>query len=58
MRQLSDARNSKRREEMGLAIAEGRLIVRQMTPRERKQADRDRAAGDRARVVRAAGRSR
>jgi hypothetical protein len=57
MRQQRDARNSKRREEMGLAIAEGRLTVRQMTPRERKQADRDRARGNRARAVRAAARA-
>ncbi|MFL5871779.1 MAG: hypothetical protein ACJ75R_11895 [Solirubrobacterales bacterium] len=44
MRELSDARHRKRRDEMHAAIAEGRLTVRQMTPQERKQADLQRAA--------------
>jgi hypothetical protein len=57
MRQLSDARNHKLREEMQVAIAEGRLTVRQMTPQERKKADAQRAAGAPARDARAASRS-
>ena len=52
MRQLSDARNAVRREEMEIAIAEGRLKVRQMTPTERRRADRDRASFVRARAKR------
>jgi hypothetical protein len=43
MRELSEARHRKRRDEMHVAIAEGRLTVRQMTPQERKQADVHRA---------------
>jgi hypothetical protein len=58
MRQLRDARNDERREEMKRAIAEGRLIVRQMTPKERRQADCDRASGARVRAKREADRDR
>jgi hypothetical protein len=54
LRQLSDARNRERREEMQVAIAEGRLTVRQMTPQERKRSDAHRAAGAAARAARAA----
>ena len=54
MRELDDARSSKRREEMRAAIAEGRLKVRQMTPAERKAADARHAAAE----ARAAGRSK
>jgi hypothetical protein len=54
IRQLSDARNRKRREEMQVAIAEGRLTVRQMTTRERKESDAHRLVGARARSARAA----
>lgn len=57
MRELRNARNSRRREEMELAITEGRLTVRQMTPAERRQADRDRARVARARAGREARRS-
>jgi len=53
MRQLSDARNLKLREEMQEAIDEGRLTVRQMTPRERKEADVHRVAAVAARAARA-----
>ena len=53
MRQLSDARNRTRREEMQVAIAEGRLTVRQMTRQERKESDAHRVAGARARAARA-----
>jgi hypothetical protein len=53
MRQLSDARNRTRREEMQVAIAEGRLTVRQMTPQERTESDVHRAARARARAARA-----
>jgi hypothetical protein len=44
LKQLRDARNREAREEVQMAIAEGRMTVRQMTPRERKQADIHRAA--------------
>jgi hypothetical protein len=54
MRQLSDAINRTRREEMQVAIAEGRLTVRQMTPQERKESDAHRVAGARARAARVA----
>jgi hypothetical protein len=56
MRQLSDARSSKRREEIQVAIAEGRLTVRQMTPQERKESDAHRAAHAETRAARAASR--
>ncbi len=56
MRQLSEAKNRERREQMQLAIAEGRLTVRQMTPQERKKSDAHRAAGAPARAARAASR--
>jgi hypothetical protein len=50
MHQLREARHEKRRDEMRVAIAEGRLTVRQMTPQERKQADMHRAARAKART--------
>lgn len=56
MRQLNDARNSQRRGEMELAIAEGRLRVRQMTPKERQVSDAQRSAHNQARVAGAASR--
>ena len=56
MRQLEDAKRGQRLEEMKLAIREGRLTVRQMTPRERKASDAHRASAVRARAVRAASR--
>ena len=43
MRQLTEEKNRKLRAEMQEAIAEGRLTVRQMTPRERKESDARRA---------------
>jgi hypothetical protein len=52
LREQRDASNSRRREEMKLAIAEGRLIVRQMTSTEHAQAQLDRARGDGARAAR------
>jgi hypothetical protein len=36
-RDLADAKKAERKAEMERAIAEGRLIVRQMTPEERSQ---------------------
>ena len=54
MRELNDLKNKERRADMELAIAEGRLTVRQMTPRERREADAHRAAGAPARAERAA----
>jgi hypothetical protein len=38
-RDLADARKAERRAEMNRAIAEGRLVVRTMTPEERAQSD-------------------
>lgn len=58
MRELAEAKHSDRLEEMQAAVAEGRLTVRQMTPRERKESDAQRAAGAEARAERAASRRR
>ena len=55
MRQLAEEKNSERRQAMQEEIAAGRLKVRQMTPRERKEADARRAAFS---ADRAASRSR
>jgi hypothetical protein len=43
-RELRDAKKAVRREEMQRAIAEGRLVIRKMTPDERDQSDARRAA--------------
>jgi hypothetical protein len=53
-RELQDAKKATRQEEMQRAITEGRLVIRQMTPREREQSDARRAAA----VERASGRDR
>ena len=53
MRELAEARKQEQLAEMEVAITEGRLTVRQMTPRERKQADADREIVVRARAARA-----
>ena len=45
-RELSDARDAQRRADMQVAIEEGTLTVRQMTPLERKDSHALRAAGD------------
>lgn len=52
MRQLNEEKNKVRREEMQVAIAEGRLTVRQMTPSERRESDAHQAAGAAARRAR------
>jgi hypothetical protein len=57
MRQLNDARTAELREEMQAAIADGRLTVRQMTPKERKESDAHRATQDAGRATRAAARA-
>ena len=44
MRELAEAKTSEKRKAMQAAIADGRLTVRQMTPRERKESDARRAA--------------
>ena len=54
MRELNERKTKEQRAEMQVAIAEGRLTVRQMTPRERREADAHRAAGAPARAERAA----
>ena len=51
-RQLADARKQERLAEMKVAIRDGRLTVRQMTPTERKQADAARTTAVRARAAR------
>lgn len=38
-RELREAQNAIRREDMERAIAEGRLVVRKMTPKEREHSD-------------------
>jgi hypothetical protein len=54
MRQLREAKNTKLRAEMQVAIDEGWLTVRQMTRRERTESDAHHAAGAEARATRAA----
>jgi hypothetical protein len=44
LKDLAAARNVVQQQEMDLAIAEGRLIVRKMTAQEREQSDARRAA--------------
>jgi hypothetical protein len=43
---LAAARKAARQEDMNAAIAQGRLVVRQMTPAEREQSDARRAAAE------------
>ena len=50
-RELSDARSAQRRADMQVAIEEGTLTVRQMTPLERKDSHALRAAGAEARAA-------
>jgi hypothetical protein len=50
-RELSDARTAQRRADMQVAIEEGTLTVRQMTPLERKHSHALRAAGAEARAA-------
>jgi hypothetical protein len=54
MRELAAVKNRERRVNMQVAIDEGRLTVRQMTPKERKASDAHRAAGADERSARAA----
>ena len=56
-RELSDAKNALRRADMQVAIEEGTLTVRQMTPLERKDSHALRAAGDEARAATARSRA-
>ena len=51
-RELAEAQKQERLKDMDLAISEGRLTVRQMTPRERKQADVARETAVQARAAR------
>jgi len=53
-RELRAVKHANKREEMELAISEGRMTVRQMTAKERVQADHDRT---RVRTARAARRT-
>ncbi|HYN50593.1 MAG TPA: hypothetical protein VES62_06680 [Thermoleophilaceae bacterium] len=50
-REFSDARTALRRADMQVAIEEGTLTVRQMTPLERKDSAALRAAGAEARAA-------
>jgi hypothetical protein len=54
MRELAAEKSKNQRAEMQVAIDEGRLTVRQMTPKERKASDALREAGAPARAARAA----
>jgi hypothetical protein len=49
--ELSEARKAQRRADMQVAIEEGTLTVRQMTPLERKDSHALRAAGAEARAA-------
>jgi hypothetical protein len=44
-RELRDAKKAVRQEEMQRAIAEGRLVIRKMTPEERDRSDARRGRG-------------
>jgi hypothetical protein len=44
-RELRDAKKAMRQEEMQRAIAEGRLVIRRMTPEERDQSNARRGRG-------------
>lgn len=48
-RQLAEAKNALRQEEMECALADGRLVIRSMTARERDQSDARWAAAAKAR---------
>ncbi len=50
MRQLNDTKKAQRREETRIAIAEGRVTVRQMTAAEHKAADLRQEAREAARA--------
>jgi hypothetical protein len=52
-RQLADAKNALRQEEMEDAVADGRLVIRSMTARERDQSDARWTAAAKARDKRA-----
>lgn len=52
-RQLADSKNALRREEMDRAVADGRLVIRRMTAREREQSDARWTAATKARDGRA-----
>lgn len=47
-RQLAEQNNSRRREEMRRAVADGRLVIRGMTAHEREQSDARWAAAAKA----------
>ena len=52
MRQRNDLKRAEAREETRIAIAEGRVTVRQMTAKEHKEADRRFEAHEAARAAR------
>jgi hypothetical protein len=52
MRERADLEKAERREELRIAIAEGRIKIRQMTPAEHAEADVRKAAHAAARAAR------
>jgi hypothetical protein len=52
-RQLAETNNSRRRDEMRRAVADGRLVIRRMIAHEREQSDARWAAAAKARESRA-----
>ena len=57
-RERRDAQKADRQEAMDDAIAEGRLVVRQMTPQERDESDARSAAAKETRAVAQAAKAR
>ena len=51
-REIAAARKAERQDEMDRAIADGKLVVRQMTPEERAQSDARRVAAQTRRAAR------
>jgi hypothetical protein len=45
-RDIAEAKKAARQEDMDAAIAQGRLVIRQMTPEEREQSNARRAAAE------------
>jgi hypothetical protein len=57
-RQLAEQNNSRRRDDMRRAVADGRLVIRRMTAHEREQSDARWAAAAKSRESRAERRQR
>jgi len=52
LRQLAESKNARRRAELERAVADGRLVIRSLTARERDESDARWAATAKARVTR------